>query len=297
MSRVFRRVLVGIDGSEPARDAVALALRLVDPADGELLLAHVVARGALRGHFRRRPGPDLLAQMAASVPPSQRCLRVVRAAGSAARGLCELAEEGDADLIVLGSHRGPRQQTTPGTIALRLLQGAPCALAIAPNGSREADRFRHIGVAYDASAEARDALALAYALAERDGAAVSVYHAFPRFGTTYAGMGAPEAEAIALRVRLDAQEQLDEAADAAPPGVNPQTVLVNDQPAFIADRCDGIVDLLIMGSRGYGPLHRVFAGSTSEAIMLRATQPIVVVPRCSGASAAEPQAAGTAATT
>lgn len=295
MTPVFSRVMVGFDGSESSHDALALALRLLDPDGGELLLVHVEQRRAFRA--RRRAAQHAFPEWRAAVPPAVRRRELARSASSAARGLTELAEAEHADLIVLGSHRGPELRITPGTIALRLLQGAPCALALAPKGSRDPDRFHHLGVAYDGAAESRDALAVAYALADRDGAAVSVYHAIPRFGTAYAGAGARDVDAALLRVRLDAQELLDAAADAAPPGVNPETVLVNDEAERIAQECDGIVDLLVMGSRGYGPLRRVLAGSTSEALLLHATQPVLVVPRTAGASPPQPEAARAAATT
>ncbi len=289
---VFGRVLVGFDGSESSRVALALASRLADPGDGELVLACVDEHRALRIRSHRRPAGEILAAGLACVPGRLKARGMERSASSAARGLCELAEDEHADLLVLGSHAGPEQRTSPGTTAFRLLQGAPCAIAIAPNGARDDDdRFHHIGVAYDGSAEARDALSLAYALAERDGAAVTVFRALPRMGVAYAGTGAAQVEAAQAQVRFAAQTELDEAADAAPPGVNPRTVLVHDEPVRIADECDGIVDLLTLGSRSYGPLHRVLAGSLSQAILLRATQPVLVVTRSGAAGGSHPQTA------
>ena len=292
MSPVFERVLVGFDGSESALDALALARRLADPS-GELLLCHVDVHRAFRLPAHGRAGSDALAQVAGTLPART----VDRSASSAARGLCEVAEEERADLVVLGSHRGPDGQTTPSTTALRLLQGAPCALAIAPKGMRDDERLHHVGIAYDGSDEARGALTVAYAVAARDGAAVSIYKAIPRAGMPYAGSVAQQVDAAMQRARLDAQAELDEAADLAPPGVNPETVLIHNEAAAIADECDGIVDLLVMGSRGYGPVHRVFAGSTSEALMLRATQPVLVVPRAGGSGISPPAAASAAVET
>jgi nucleotide-binding universal stress UspA family protein len=226
----------------------------------------------------------------ATVPPGVGGRHVQRAAGSGARGLNELAEEERAELLVLGSHVGPDGRITPGSTTMRLLQGAPCAIAIAPRGLRERERLHHVGVAYDGSDEARHALALAYALAARDGAAVTIYRAIPRVGSHYAGSVARELDAAVQRQRLDAQGQLDEAADAAPPGVNPRTVLVHAEPEGVAREAEGIVDLLITGSRGYGPMQRVFMGSASEAILLDATQPVLLVPRTSLPDGAPPLA-------
>jgi len=39
------------------------------------------------------------------------------------------------------------------------------------------------------------------------------------------------------------------------------------------------VDVLICGSRGYGPARRVLLGGVSARLIKRATRPVVVVPR------------------
>jgi nucleotide-binding universal stress UspA family protein len=81
----------------------------------------------------------------------------------------------------------------------------------------------------------------------------------------------------------------------APAGVNPRTVLLHGDPAWqIARATEGIVDVLFVGSRGHGPVKRVFAGSVSDALLLAATQPVVVLPRRLAAATA-PGGSATAA--
>jgi len=122
---------------------------------------------------------------------------------------------------------------------------------------------------------------VAYALAARDNAAVSLYLSIAAVaGGPAAGGSTPDLERAALSPRLKAQELLDTAANAAPPRVNPRTVLLHGEPALEIPRAaDGIVDILFTGSRGYGPLHRALAGSVSEALARSSTQPVVVMPR------------------
>jgi nucleotide-binding universal stress UspA family protein len=276
----FRRVLVGYDGSEPACDALALARRLVDPDDGELVVARIDPMRSFRLPHGHRPAPaaDVLERAIDQVDDGVRVRAVERAAASAARGLTELAEAEGADLLVIGAHhQGPDGRASPGPTSSRLLQGAPCAVAIAPLGDREADRFHHVGVAFDGSPEANAALEAAYALAARDGAAVSLYLAVGNTKTAYAGA---EVDAVLQAERAHGQELLDRAADAAPAGVNPRTVLLHGEPgAEIAQETDGIVDILFAGSRAYGPFHRVLAGSVSEALLRAATEPVIILPR------------------
>jgi nucleotide-binding universal stress UspA family protein len=285
----FQRLIAAFDGSPPAEDALALALRLRDPDDGTLTLACVVSgRYWHVGAHAQRPDamvPDEIAFMLAdardrAIPPGIRVHQRAPVAPSPARGLAELAEQDGADLIVVGSSR----HADPGSIRLertagRLLQGAPCAVAVAPGGLRETEAFRHVGVAYDGSPEADAAVLAAYDIAARSGAAVTLVYALSN----------PAAHAS----RLEAQEQLDAAADAAPPGVNPKTALLYGPPGnMIRDACDGVVDLLVAGSRGYGPMQRALLGSVSEMLTDGARHPVVVLPRHPSPAPAEPAASG-----
>jgi nucleotide-binding universal stress UspA family protein len=294
----FHRVVVGLDGSEFAGGALVLAQRLVDP-DGVLILAGVDAHRSFRIPYGqlRPPLADVLEAARAEVDDERAVACIERAAASAARGLTDIADEQRADLLVLGSSgKASDGRLTPGRTALRLLQGGPCAVAVAPSGAGDRGRFHHVGVAYDGSPEAGAALAAAYAVAARDGAAVSLFFVVTSPGAGYGGLAASEVDRVTQQQRVHAQEQLDAAADAAPDGVNPRTVLLRGDPAQeIALSSDGIVDLLFTGSRGYGPMHRALAGSVAEALLLAATEPVVVLPRSGIAHAAQPHAAAASA--
>jgi nucleotide-binding universal stress UspA family protein len=276
----FHRVIAAFDGSPQSEDALALALRLRQPDDGVITLACVVGGGRWhvgpQAHRADAAVPEEVALMFADaratiVPAGIRVRQRAPVAPSPARGLTELAETEDADLLVIGSSR----HAAPGRIRLertagRLLQGAPCAVAIAPGGLRETEDFHHIGVAFDDSSEAHSALSVAYDLAVRNGAAVSLMFAVPAIGP----------DPIREEARRDAQSALEAAADAAPAGVNPRMLLLDGEPAAaIRAACDGIVDLLVTGSRSYGPMHRALMGSVSEALTEGAFHPVLVVPR------------------
>jgi nucleotide-binding universal stress UspA family protein len=274
----FCRVIVAFDGSPQAEDALALALRLRDPDEGALTLACVVSGGRWHvGAHAHRPDATVPEEVdslfadacARMIPPGVRVRRRAPVAPSPARGLTELAESESADLVVIGSSR----HAEPGRIRLertagRLLQGAPCAVAVAPGGLRSDEPLHHVGIAYDGSPEADAALDAGYELAACQGAAVTLAYAIPTGGVE------PEDG------RRRAQGILDAAADAAPPGVNPATKLVFGAPAqAIRDASDGIVDLLVTGSRGYGPMQRALMGSVSEMLVEGAPQPVLVLPR------------------
>jgi nucleotide-binding universal stress UspA family protein len=78
---------------------------------------------------------------------------------------------------------------------------------------------------------------------------------------------------------------LHSVADNAPHGVNPETLLLDGDPAsVIAARAQGVLDLLFVGSRGYGPLRRALLGSVSAALVRDAGCPVIVTPRTAVAS-------------
>jgi len=248
----FSTVIVGLAERDGDDDAMALAFRLVDPGGAELLPIHVDARHRL--------------------------------GAVAADRLADAVTRHAADLVVVGSgRRTPPGRLSPTRTAMHLLEHAVCPVAIAPSGYREAGPFRHIGVAYDGGAEAEQALDLAYALAARDHAAVTLYLTILDGRLTYAGAEPPQLDTFAQRARMDAQEALDAAAERAPAGVNPETVMMRGAPSTdIASAADGVVDLLVSGSRGLGGLRRALGASVSEQLLLSSTVPMLVVPPPAG---------------
>ena len=79
------------------------------------------------------------------------------------RGLHELCEVNGADLLVVGSsRRGLLGRVLIGDDTRAALNGAPCAIAIAPAGySQQPVAMREIGVGYDGSPESEHAVAVA----------------------------------------------------------------------------------------------------------------------------------------
>ncbi|MGZ4233520.1 MAG: universal stress protein [Solirubrobacteraceae bacterium] len=102
-----------------------------------------------------------------------RLLRIESA--SVGRGLHELAESAGADLLVVGSSaRGLAGRVLPGDDTHAALNGAPCAVAIAPRGYASTERtLGRIGAAYNESAEAEHALSVARELAATHHATLS----------------------------------------------------------------------------------------------------------------------------
>ena len=287
---MFRNIVVGYDGRERGGDAVALAERLRDPRLGKLLLVSAYPVTMLPAEplaiVERRDVVELAAEasltearmlLAADVPVQ---VSVVPAA-SPARALTELAERDGADLVVVGStHRGKVGRVVPGTTAERLLHGAPCAVAVAPRGYA-GDRLRHIGVAYDGSPEAEAALDTAEAIALECGVALTCYCVVEPAGWAdgmiAAGTGA---EWPSKTLEQHARQMLTAVTDHAPEGIELETRLLRGEPAEqIARKAADGLDLLVLGSRGYGPLRRALLGTVSGRLVRESTCPVLVMPR------------------
>jgi nucleotide-binding universal stress UspA family protein len=290
------KVLVGIDGREQQRDALALAARLAQVGGGTLLVATVYEWSPWSkqmGDWHReavQAGADEILQSAGADLAGVRF--TTRAFGdlSPARGLFALADAEHPDVIVLGaSHRSRIGQALLGSVSARLLHGVPCPVAVAPRGyAASAARLRTIGVAYDGGPEADAALAWAQGLAERCGASLrllAVVHPVPI--ATYPGMGSYPYDEVVGAVRRDLQERVDAALLRLPASLEAAGELF-DAPVTqgLASAADH-VDLLVTGSRGYGPVGATVLGSVSRGLLRKAPCPLVVVPR----TAARPAAA------
>jgi nucleotide-binding universal stress UspA family protein len=262
---VYRTVVIGHDGTGAADAALRFA-GLLAGDDARLLITRVVPSG----RSRRAAAEAELERLRAASPPVVET-RVIEA-HSTVRGLVAVAKAEDADLIVVGSDRRPGDYRAYKVLGLRLLHGAPCAVAIAPR-EQESD-IRHIGVAYDGSPESELALADAYELAQRIHAAVTLYLAV-----------LPD-ELDGQRAHREAGALLDAAADRAPSGVNPATVMLSGYASSALVRsAGGVVDLLVLGSRGQGPLQHAIAGSTSRAVAIEVDCPLLITPRGAGVRA------------
>ena len=296
---MFQTIVVGCDGSERTLDALALARQLRSP-DGRLLLAAVheefsAFSGDRRGaygyaRFMAERSVEDLDEAQRALPADVPVERHVLAGDSPAAAIDRLAQEAHADLIVLGStHRGRAGVLTGRTTVQRMLHGAPCAVAVAAPG--QADRFgteSRICVPHDGSAEADLAAATAFEIAKAKDAEVLLLRVVEP--TIYAAGYAPVPVDLEVEegLRRNARDQLAQVADRAPANVMVEPrVVYGATTRSILENAEGC-DLVVVGSRGYGPVRRVLAGSVSTHLVTDGTVPVLVTPRGTGMPAEEP---------
>lgn len=291
---MYRKVMVGYNGSDEARDALALGKVLAEATDAGLVLAGVshtdFPYGPGSDDFRVRQAEHLREQLedAAAGVGGEPDVRIITAR-SPAHGLHDLAEREAADILVLGSsHRSGLGRVLAGSVTERLLHGGPCAIAVAPRAFRDEALLepRVIAVGFNGLPESRCALAYARSIAEACGASlrvVVVHEPDVIFGyRDMPGYGDPDMVVRSENERLE--KVLSEALDELPRSVRAEgSVLTGSAAEVLTRAAETGVDLLVVGSRGYGPLRRVLLGGVSSSLVRSAPCPILVVPRAARA--------------
>jgi nucleotide-binding universal stress UspA family protein len=275
---MFTKVLAGVDGHDGGRDAVALAAQLT-ARGGEVMLAHVYRDDAgprVRGYDEHEAaeitGSRALLQ-AASDEAGIDARLCWTDSDSVGRGLHELAEMEQADLLVVGSTR----RGLLGRVLLRddtsaALQGAPCAVAIAPAGhAAHAAGIRRVGVGYDGSPDSEHALMAGRALAIEYDAQLTALEvvSFPAYLFSD--------PIVADTTTID--ELVDRARDRVGSIGDVEAHGAYGEPAEELSAWSASLDLLVVGSRGYGPIGRLMHGSTSRELARRARCPLLVMTR------------------
>jgi nucleotide-binding universal stress UspA family protein len=181
---------------------------------------------------------------------------------SVGRGLHQLAEQSAADLLVVGScSRGMLGRVLSGDDTRAALNGASCAVAVAPHGYAESTAsIKTVGVGYNGTPEASATVRALTVVSPLPGG-LGYWEAFdPDWSMAIDAVGRTANE----RLRL-----LDGVDGSVAVGV-PSEALA----AFGAE-----VGLLVVGSRSYGPIRRMMLGSTSLHLAHGTLCPLLVLPR------------------
>jgi nucleotide-binding universal stress UspA family protein len=282
------RIAVGVDGFPEGEDAATLGHALAQATGAELMLVAVhsapllPAPPELSYASLRKQSQLVLREARDSLAPEART--VTTTDPSVAHGLHRIVQRHHRDLLVVGSSRlGPDGQVRIGKRTRQLLCQFECALAVAPRGMHSrTPRLERIGVGYDGGTASEAALALAGSIARGAGAELHIQAVvddrLPAFAwPTLSGVLWTEVihdevdrvrgEALAAGRRTASKIDVDVALG---------------RPADALLALSERVDLLIIGSRRWGPTARLLLGSTGEALMHDAACPVLAVPRPPG---------------
>jgi nucleotide-binding universal stress UspA family protein len=262
---------------------------------GAPLVIVAVGRGAAaidapsNTEFRGPPGDaheSLGAELrAAGVPVTVRAVEH----DSPARGVAAAVQDVQPGLLVAGStRRGRLGRVLLGSTGERIVQGSPCPVVVVPHGhERQASGVRTVGAGFMPRAEGREALRTAALLARAAGArlrAVMVLdpkHAAEESPGLLARVhhDRDAAEDVAARDRIGAETALLAAIAELAEGLD------TDPDVLFQDAADGLVaaserlDLLVLGSRSWGPAGAVMMGGVARDVTSRAGCPVLLLPR------------------
>lgn len=284
------RIAVGVDGHPEGRDAVTLGAAISRLIGGELLLVAVhpgplvVLPPELDWKSVHAQAQAMLAEARDAIAPDARI--AVETDLSVPRALHRVCKREHRGLLIVGSSREAAQgQVRIGGSTRQLLSHSECALAVAPRGLHERRdlSLAAIGVGYDGEPESQAALALGCAIAAAVGAELHVCAVVddrpPAVGWPQVGLGQTMDDwyEVVQQNMLALRQQASGAVRGTGAAVEIDSLTGRPASALLAlaER----VDLLVIGSRRWGPASRVLLGSTGEALMHEAACPVVAVPR------------------
>jgi nucleotide-binding universal stress UspA family protein len=275
--------IAAYDGTDASKAAVELAVRMARAERAQVIAAHVYPRIAVTVGRAALPEADKALQEDARLRGRavletldvEGISRKELICGSPARELHELAVREHASLIAVGvTHHEHIGRLLPGSVGAKLLHGAPCAVVAVP--AETSAGIGTIGVAYDGGEESQHALATAERLAqvldarlELVGALAMPVYAEPALATEWD---------LQPAVRESFERDLREVADRVT-SVPVDVRVVEGTTGRAIAAVSGSFDLLVTGSRGYGPARSVLLGGVSRYLVDHAHCPVLVVPR------------------
>lgn len=291
-------LLVGVDPGARSASVLHLAGMLARSAGTDLVVAAMVpdtwppsARGA-DVEWRRwtRETADVVLDHAAAVlGGSVQAEFLIHEASSVRRGLLELAEQREAQLIVVGSASGGEEgRIALGSVGDALLHASPVPVAIAPRGFRaeEDARVGRVTAAYGGTDAAADLVLGAAGIAAQVGASLRIASFAvdpPISGSSGTGLEAERGviDEWANEIAGHTQLLLSEVSSL------PNTPRTSEAIVGIGDSWDSAIadiewrqdDVLVVGSSSLGPIARVFLGSHATKVVRHSPVPVVVVPR------------------
>jgi nucleotide-binding universal stress UspA family protein len=297
MSPLFSHILVGIEDSQPSRDAVALATRLAREHGGRLALCHAVnwrpliaeiaSTGAIIDpdtivNDLRADGEAALASAAGIAARDGVAAETYTYEGDPAEGIVGLAAEHGCSLIVMGTHgRKGLGHMILGSTTEAVLRFSPIPVLTVHAGARIAAGarrcFERIVVGVDDSLPSDAAIDTIVDLPTEDRREV-LFCSVADGDHVVGGRGYYYAE-VHEALREHAQYVVDKAvALARAHGVVAAGCVVdgNAERALIDTATDQSADLIVLGSHGRRGLRRFLLGSVAESVVRSALVPVLV---------------------
>jgi len=299
--RSIRRILVPIDGSEPATHAIDLSLRLAKHTGAEIVFCHCVdVAGAVAASSNpymvtdvqslvdalREESKSLLASASALASANGSANTTLELAGPPVSAILEFLRDRNIDAVVIGTHgRRGVSRLFLGSTAEGVIRNANVPVFVVPPTARPAvdgaAAFTRIVVALDDSEPAERALECALDVAEPGKTSVVLAHAVDvsRIYETAAFHNYDRGTALARASEAGRALLARAATRAKDRDIAAETVVVEGGPSEsmleLARTRDA--DLIAIGTNGRRGLDKMLLGSVAEGVLRTAPVPVLVV--------------------
>lgn len=279
------KILVAIDDSEFSAGAIRVATELARAAGALLVVLNVLPtrQGSdvmgVDTRLAEQEGALKLVQgtVAGAEASGVKTLAVTHRGRSPAQGIVASANEHGADMIVIGrrGRYGLTRAMLGGAVA-NVIGGALCPVLVTPRASKMWER--RILLASDGSAASETATRIAARLARARNLPLTVVSVeVPKHSAERQAEAAKIVERTVAALRVEGIDVDGKVGHGPAP----------DEIQAIASQTE--VDLIVIGSEGRTGLGRVLLGSNSEAVIARATCPVLVTTAAmAGSSAVQP---------
>lgn len=284
MFKISRKILVAMDMSQRSEFAVQRAEVLARRVDAEILLLHVVDQAKTEGMIRRRRtrAKVVLEWRARNLEKAGCNAHVSVVVGKRHQAIARVAEEWEADLIILGGYRSRFSDTLLGTTAERVMRQSQRPVLVVnavPTGA-----YVDVLMATDLSEAFTGMVRLTEELGLLQDAHVSVVHAFEPAANAmpYAVSNTEEQTEQYLRyMRQSTSDTLATQFGAAGLDLSRFSIFQRDAAPLraiddVATRIES--DLVVVGASRFPALKRTLLGSVSSEVVRNLQCDVLVVP-------------------
>lgn len=285
------KLLIPVDGSDPAKRAAKYGLELAVTYDAAVDLLHVMQKEARSGNVPEAEHRDhgnavldevLELELGAGGTPS---IETHLASGKPSKVIIDHVAENDIDLVSMGRHgRSGVGEYLFGTVTERVLRSVEAPVLTVTNGEIQNETgatYENVLLTTDGSDVAERAAPYGADLARRTGATVhllSVVDVQAAAGPFDAGGVSRE---YVERLERDARDALDRLTDRIDgEEIELRSTVAKGTPsteiATYAD--DNDIDLLVLASEGETNLVGQHLGSVTRRVLRTVRRPILVIP-------------------